>query len=673
MSITNSHIQGDLTISQGPNEIGVLNTNFIKETNSGNGINLQSTLKSEFNINLLNDLGGSGVNINLSDSPANSLDIINNVGGLVLNSSGNKGITISQTSGDVLITSTTDSIDQNTGSLITTGGAVIGKTLYVKEDINALDGIHNFTNTNSTDNVLNIKNTSNGGYSSAYFKSSTDQAKLEIGYGNSTVSSPFTSTSYIQSINGSELLFRGNSNDSFKISTDGSITFYNTTPATSITTGGLKINGGVAISNATNATSTTSGGALSIGGGALVSKDLVIGGTLNLNISPTPSAPTSGIEKIYIDDNDGLLKSKNSINVVTTYQPTTTKGDLVTHNGTTQTRLPASTDGYVLTSNSLTSTGLEWVEANITSSGFSGASTSNKYFLDNINSSVIIEKPSGSFFNFTYPLVQGGSSCNFFHSKSRQTIVGTSVRLNSNTSLSTFGQISSSYPAYRGLEISKAYTEANGNYVSNTNEFFDFLSLTLTGTTWTTIISSYIGCFCLSIKSVNDGPAATFFVVKNSASLNSGNVTRLSSSQGTSNCNLEIRWQSLSFMQIRKTNSNDDGGYTYRDNFQDTTLTTTVLLIGTTRSYIDKSIFDYYQNKSFMVKVSSTVSNSPCSIFTISKNSFNRSGNVTNFSSPGVGTNERLNLFWDQQQTLSLSKNGVNYNGTYTLVLTKLT
>jgi hypothetical protein len=177
MSITNSHIQGDLTISQGANEIGILSTNFIQETTTGDGIMLNSTLKTMSNIEIENDTG-PGVDINLNDSPSNYLNIVNNIGGIVLNTSGNKGINISPTTGDVLLTSTTDSIDQNTGSLITTGGAVIGKTLYVKEDINALDGIHNFTNTNSSQNVLNIKNTSNSGYSSINFKNSSSDKTL---------------------------------------------------------------------------------------------------------------------------------------------------------------------------------------------------------------------------------------------------------------------------------------------------------------------------------------------------------------------------------------------------------------------------------------------------------------------------------------------------------------
>jgi hypothetical protein len=54
------------------------------------------------------------------------------------------------------------------------------------------------------------------------------------------------------------------------------------------------------------------------------------------------------------------LKSKNSSGVVTTYQPITTKGDIVSHNGTTQARLGVGLNGQALTSDSTTATGLKW-------------------------------------------------------------------------------------------------------------------------------------------------------------------------------------------------------------------------------------------------------------------------------------------------------------------------
>jgi hypothetical protein len=40
---------------------------------------------------------------------------------------------------------------------------------------------------------------------------------------------------------------------------------------------------------------------------------------------------------------------------------TTTKGDVMVHNGTTNTRLPVGTNGYILKANSVTATGLEWM------------------------------------------------------------------------------------------------------------------------------------------------------------------------------------------------------------------------------------------------------------------------------------------------------------------------
>lgn len=80
--------------------------------------------------------------------------------------------------------------------------------------------------------------------------------------------------------------------------------------------------------------------------------------TLNEN-NGSPSNPLAGKFNFYIENS--MLKSKNNSGSVTTYQPTTSKGDILVHNGTTQTRLPVSTNSYLLSINSSTSTGLEWV------------------------------------------------------------------------------------------------------------------------------------------------------------------------------------------------------------------------------------------------------------------------------------------------------------------------
>jgi hypothetical protein len=658
------------------NDPGILHTDFLEETTASSGVLINnSILKIGSSASFLNDSIFTG-NINLESSVSvtpNVLKITNSAGGVSVFSSGNKGIVISETTGNVLLTSTADSVDAFTGSLITTGGVLVGKTLNVKDSINGLDGIHTFTNTVPAEHVMEVTNTSSSGFSSTRFNNNSGLSKLEIGYGNGLVGAPLTSTAYIQSTNGSSLLFRGDSTDSFKISTDSSLDFYNTTASTNITAGAMRILGGVSISNATDASSVSSGGSFTTGGGLSVAKQVYFGGSVNMSISPAPSNPSSGIERLYVDDADGLLRSRRNDGTVTTYQPTTTKGDLMSHNGTTQDRLPVGQDGYVLSANSSQPLGMEWV---FNGSG-SGTSSSNKYNLTTINSkTVVIENPLGTYCIFTYPLVESGASCNFFISKSTATVNGVVVRLNSNRSLTNNGNLVANYPAYKGVQISKPYSEGDGNYVGNTNEFFNYTLVTLSSNTWTSLgpnYMTYIGCLCISVSSLAGGPSATFIISKNISTLANGNITTIVSSPSATFGVLQVRWQALGQLEIRKTNGNNDGTYNIVDNFQDTSINTTITLTGTAQTTVDSSVFNYFENKSFMLKVTSSIANAPNAIFLMSKNSPSISGSSSVFRSPGGTTGEQLNIQWGVNSKISLSKSGTGYNGTYSLVFTKLT
>jgi hypothetical protein len=666
----NSRVQGDFTVSSGFESSGTLFTDFIQETTNESGVTLNSNVKTE---NLIIFTDQTSFTTELSFASGNFTLLNNSTGNVNLFSKGGKGISINETTGNVLITSTADSLNTSSGSLITAGGAVIGKTLNVVENINALDGIHSFTNSIFDQNVIDVKNTSNSGKSSIFFKDSFDVSKLEIGYGNLLSSSPYTGASYIQGIGNTELLFRTNNTDSFKILTSGDVLFQKDTASTSTFSGSVVFSGGISISNVTDATTVTNGGSLTTAGGISVAKNLFVGKGVfisefqQLQSINSPVAPDSGI-KFYVDQSDSLYKSKDLSGNITTYQPTTTKGDITVHDGTTQVRLPAGQNGYALVSNSSTSTGLEWV-LNVNSISIKPLFFN---FITNIKT-IVIENPVGSFMFFIYPQIENGASCLFFCSKSIVTSAGVSIRLNLNRSLINNGVINLTYPSYKGVNIDKSYTEANGNYVGILNEKFTKLTVILSGNTWTNLgISDLTGCFCFSTSSNSGGPAATFFVCKNVATLNNGNITRIVSAQSLSGASLQLRYQNNSFIQIRKTNSNDDGEYNIIDNFQDTSVSTQVLLSGTNKSTISLSIFNYYENKSFMVKVTSQIPGAPFAIFTTSKNSPDKNGNSARYGSPGQTTNENLNIFWDTNLTLQLSKSGNNYDGLYDLVFTAL-
>lgn len=669
--IKNSHIQGDLTISSNLNEIGSLNTNFIEEATPSSGV---SILLSDLKIGKKTQFKNNGsLTTDLQLDNDNLFKIVNNTGPVNILTSGAKGIIISDTTGNVLINSTTDSIDENTGSLITTGGAVVGKTLTVKENVRALDGLSFFKNTASSQNVIDIVNTNVNGSSSIVFKNSSEASKLEIGYGNSGLSFPLNDTSFIQSVAGSELLIRANSQNSIKLSTNASVDFYSTLSSTSSTSGSVRFQGGLSISNITDATSSTNGGSFTTAGGLAIGKKLFIGDTVNFTGVSPPSAPNTNISTFYIDSADSLFKSKNVSGTITIYQPTSSKGDLVSHDGTVSVRLPVGPDGYALSADSSTSTGLKWVE----STGGPGQSSSgkaNSFVLMSVNvKSIIIEQPIGSYFFLTYPSIENGSSCLFFSSKSLVSSSGVSVRFNSNSSLLNGGVISLSYPLYKGIDLRKNYTEGDGNYIGNSNEFFSQSEITLSGTTWLNIgPSNLTGCFCFSVSSSYGGPSASFILTKNSSTHTSGNITRIVSSPSSTSGVLNMRWNSGLSPQIQKSNSNNDGVYKIIDNFQDTSSVCSITLSGTAKTTIDLDIFNYYENKSLLVKVTSSISGSPFAIFTISKNSPTRNGNSTAYRSPGLSSGELLRIFWDSQKTIEISKNGNNYDGIYEVLFSKL-
>jgi hypothetical protein len=656
-NIKNSHIQGDLTISSNVNEIGVINTNFLEETTSSQGIVItNSNLKIKSNLQFTNNTAFS---TNLSLEEDNIFTLQNTSGNINIFSKGGKGLSIDETTGNITLTSTTDSISNTTGGLITNGGILVGKTLNVKENINGLDGLHTLTNTSASQNVLDIKSTSNSGKSSISFKDSLDTVKLDIGYGNSTVASPLTNTSYIQSIGGSNLLLRGNSTDSILIDTSGGVEFYNTTSSSSTTVGSVKFRGGISISNSTEANSISNGGSLTIGGGLAIGKNVYFGGSLNLT-GQTVSSPDNGIARIYIDSMDNLLKSKDSTNTVTVYQPTNTKGDIISHNGTIAIRIPAGRQGEILSVNKNTDSGLKWESVKVLFN----------YVLLGVDKRInVIENPYGSFLFLTYPLIEDGSSCLILSSKSYASINGTSIRLNSNPSLINPGNIYPIYPPYKGLQVAKTYTEADGNYIGVSNLNFTSYPITLNSTTWVDIdIQETYGCYFLSVNSENGFSSCFFMISKADPLLSSGNVARLCLTESLNGNRIQIRWQANSFPQIRKINNTDNGVYDIVDHFENMKESISLGLSGTSRANISSSVLKYYQNRTIIFKISSTIPDSPNGIFTISKNSPTRNGNVSYVRSPGKTTGELINIHWDSQNFLQVSKTGNGYTGTYDIV-----
>lgn len=58
---------------------------------------------------------------------------------------------------------------------------------------------------------------------------------------------------------------------------------------------------------------------------------------------------------------NGVLAFANPVPTFTNLSPLTSKGDILTHDGTINTREPVGPDGYVLSADSTTATGLRWI------------------------------------------------------------------------------------------------------------------------------------------------------------------------------------------------------------------------------------------------------------------------------------------------------------------------
>jgi len=168
--------------------------------------------------------------------------------------------------------------------------------------------------------------------------------------------------------------------------------------------------GNVGINSGSPTEKLTVVGTGSISGNTSVGANLTVSGNTFLNDYfqtvniPSPTNPPSSNIRFYTDQADSLLKSKNSSGVLTTYQPTTTKGDLLTHNGTTQQRLSVdSIDDSYLISDSTTLSGLNWFNKayacvrDVKTSGTNGGTASSGSWFERVFNN-IISYPSGQTF-----------------------------------------------------------------------------------------------------------------------------------------------------------------------------------------------------------------------------------------------------------------------------------
>lgn len=388
---------------------------------------------------------------------------------------------------------------------------------------------------------------------------------------------------------------------------------------------------------------------------------------MTINNVTQPINPSINKLSFYIDNTDNLLKSIDSTSNIKIYNLLTNKGDIQTHNGTIDTILPLGSNGQILTVNNSTNTGLQWVDT-INSVNSNAQITVS---LNSTNKGIIIEEYIGSYYSAISPLVIDGPCCIFIGSKSVVSNIGCIFRCLNNVSVLNNTELDAVWDIYCPLSIYKNNNYYDGIYLNKNNSNYSSYILTLTGTSWVTYTSLTTGVYFISINNINSGPTCNVFLCKSSSTFNSCAIYIASSSPGTSNCNLQFRWLSGSGLQISKTQNTNDGDYYIIDNFQNIT-STTITLTGTNSTIVDQNIFRFYKLKSFIVRVYSTLLDSPKSIGLLSKNNNAVTSPAIYISSPGKTTLEQININWLSNSLLSVNKTNINYDSTYTIDITPL-
>jgi hypothetical protein len=396
---------------------------------------------------------------------------------------------------------------------------------------------------------------------------------------------------------------------------------------------------------------------------------LVQTGTITMPQQTTiPTAPVlANSRDFYIKDS--LLKDIKSDGSITTYQPITTKGDLVSYDTSisTQNRIPVGNPGNLLLANPTVSTGLSWFSKETT---FPKGNTITLAEQGNLNPVSVTNSVYSSFFVTVSPFTKNAYSSTFIFSKSNPSTKGNVVKLIGAPAVTTTGELEGIYNEYCYPEIYKTYLTGNGSYLLADSSTYFSEQVTLTGTSWISLGSKYLtgtGAFSVSIYSDSLGSCATFLVCKSIVSSTGAIINKISSSPGATTSNLELRWVSgSSGIEIRKTASGDDGTYNVIDNFQAPSALNMITLNGTASvTMTDKNTFGYQQRSRIIRVYSNTVTDSPCSIFFIAKSSVSITCSSFGLRAPGAITSEMINVSWSANNLITVSKSGANYDGNY--------
>jgi hypothetical protein len=408
-----------------------------------------------------------------------------------------------------------------------------------------------------------------------------------------------------------------------------------------------------------NISSNTLSGPVNLQGTKFIDKTQIFTNTL------VPVNPGVNENVFYTENN--LLKSKGSNGIVTTYQPTNTKGDLLTHNGTTQVRVPYPGDSkYYLSTDISTDTGLVWVK-NVTSK-----KSKDKFTLIGNGSVTLIEECSGSFFSAIDPFNFRSPSSVIFFSRSDPGFDGhvvnlvRSPRINSNTMLAGV------FKEYEPIEVNTVMGNSDGDYVSNSNNGNLSVTIQLSGTNYTTFpqaLDTYEDIHFISIHGKALQGSGTYVISKSDKTSNTFIATTITSSP-FSGGTFSFLWNANETLKINKTTSQSDGDYTIIKNLDSSEYEEVGLVLNGTS--ITEHPYGFYTKKSTFVKITSDIQGAPCSFFIISKNTHLNNGNTFSIRLPGKNSQCKINLVWGiESQNFQISKTTNDYSGNYKIIVFK--
>ncbi len=368
--------------------------------------------------------------------------------------------------------------------------------------------------------------------------------------------------------------------------------------------------------------------------------------------------PSVGSYTMYLDVDNKVKVKNNSGNVdIGSFIPLTSKGQMLTHNGTNTVVLNPGSDNQVLVYDNTQPNGVKWINSSSIITGSSGKS--NVIHIADNKKVSIVDNISGVFYVSIYNKIQNGSVSNFITIKRNDSLYGVST----NFSKCNFPENFKLYwEPYEEIMVSKNGSTLDGLYYiqeypqNNDNKTV----ISLTGTNWVNVSSDTTGSNIFFIENNISGPVGIIYVSKNLETNSTCAIFKSGITPGINNSKLNIRWNASSGVELQKNNSLDDGNYTLTNLKSEMTLLSTITLTGTT----EQTLLQSYSKDAKILIIESDVSGGMTAIFVIGKN---KPGGILSVSkiSESRSTSTKLKLNWGVNSYLTIQKTGNDYNGQY--------